>query len=521
MMDLFSNLEVIRRCHENLLAQLSVKVTGWTNDSCVGDLFLEVVKAFKLYRYYVNNYSLSEATLLALRNKNAAFQKFIARVEFTSAFFNLGLPSLMITPVQRLPRYVLLLRDMLSATPECHPDYAPLSEALEKMKDLAQYVNKRKTEADNQSECATQFEKIAGFSDPSPSTFRRRRAVRNGACSVDQQTRYLFLYTDMVVVAKTKGKDKYTHVETLMLRAGTLQQLDVAIGKKGRAPPILLVFPEGKRTFEFATQAERDDWASDVAHCVQEEQQFWLFVGEEQTSFIDNSAQYIEAQNAKNEQKRLDVLHRLCESQEEFVASLNRVCDLLVFPLFQSVAGPTPLLKQDQCDSICSNMVSLLQHHAALSVKLTEREKCFAQHGTITDIFEETKHVTAVMVLYFYCHAQQLKMLDHCLGTNQPFNLWIKDLESKHKVLFRQLLQRPISRITELYMLCAEMLQATARQHPDHEALSGLVDNLAAITEHFTHKETIAQLEAAAATATTFSTLRRPRSNSTGDRNRQ
>ena len=39
----------------------------------------------------------------------------------------------LITPVQRIPRYILLLKDIIKKTPEDHPDYPQLVQAEEKM----------------------------------------------------------------------------------------------------------------------------------------------------------------------------------------------------------------------------------------------------------------------------------------------------------------------------------------------------------------------------------------------------
>ena len=35
-----------------------------------------------------------------------------------------GLDSYLITPIQRIPRYVMLLQEMLKVTPTHHPDFA-------------------------------------------------------------------------------------------------------------------------------------------------------------------------------------------------------------------------------------------------------------------------------------------------------------------------------------------------------------------------------------------------------------
>ena len=54
----------------------------------------------------------------------------------------------LITPIQRIPRYVLLLRDLFKHTPTSHPDYIDLAVACEKMEELASLVNRRKMESD-------------------------------------------------------------------------------------------------------------------------------------------------------------------------------------------------------------------------------------------------------------------------------------------------------------------------------------------------------------------------------------
>ena len=41
-----------------------------------------------------------------------------------------GIYALLITPIQRVPRYVLLLKELIKHTPATHPDHADLKKAL-------------------------------------------------------------------------------------------------------------------------------------------------------------------------------------------------------------------------------------------------------------------------------------------------------------------------------------------------------------------------------------------------------
>lgn len=55
----------------------------------------------------------------------------------------------LIMPIQRIPRYVLLLNDLCKHTKKSHLDFSDLRKALLKMKEVAGYVNEHKRDAEN------------------------------------------------------------------------------------------------------------------------------------------------------------------------------------------------------------------------------------------------------------------------------------------------------------------------------------------------------------------------------------
>ena len=55
----------------------------------------------------------------------------------------LSFESCLIVPVQRIPRYQLLIQDLLKYTEETHQDYPQLVQAVEKIKKIGDYVNER------------------------------------------------------------------------------------------------------------------------------------------------------------------------------------------------------------------------------------------------------------------------------------------------------------------------------------------------------------------------------------------
>ena len=70
---------------------------------------------------------------------------------------NLNLPSFLICPVQRVPRYVLLFKDLVKFTENGHPDFGTIKEALQKVTHLAEDINSKKAVANDLKKLQTLF----------------------------------------------------------------------------------------------------------------------------------------------------------------------------------------------------------------------------------------------------------------------------------------------------------------------------------------------------------------------------
>lgn len=80
--------------------------------------------------------------------------------------------------VQRIPRYILLLSDLLKNTPKGglihplpdyvdHPDYQQTTIALQKTQEIAHYVNEEKRRAENISRVVTIQDSLIGLDEVS------------------------------------------------------------------------------------------------------------------------------------------------------------------------------------------------------------------------------------------------------------------------------------------------------------------------------------------------------------------
>eukprot|EP01117_Protostelium_nocturnum_P003411 TRINITY_DN1442_c0_g1_i1.p1 TRINITY_DN1442_c0_g1~~TRINITY_DN1442_c0_g1_i1.p1 ORF type:complete len:806 (+),score=343.01 TRINITY_DN1442_c0_g1_i1:243-2660(+) len=146
---IFSDLEMIYSFNSTLLAELTPIVEKWNAGQCLGNIFLKIMDYLKLYSGFIQNFNHSLDTIHGIR-KNKAWEKFLVDVKLANPDLNrLDLPSLLIMPVQRVPRYNLLLKDLLKHTWKDHPDYKPLEEATERIDQVAALLNDKKAEAES------------------------------------------------------------------------------------------------------------------------------------------------------------------------------------------------------------------------------------------------------------------------------------------------------------------------------------------------------------------------------------
>lgn len=110
----------------------------------MGKELLPFIPYLKLYQDYLNVYEEMNSTMRVLRSKkNSAFVKYLCTQERTD---NFTLESYLIEPVQRLPRYQLLLHEIVKHTEESHEDFCNLQQCLSEIGKLNAINNLKITE---------------------------------------------------------------------------------------------------------------------------------------------------------------------------------------------------------------------------------------------------------------------------------------------------------------------------------------------------------------------------------------
>ncbi|KAI9138179.1 Dbl homology domain-containing protein [Paraphysoderma sedebokerense] len=178
----FSNIRSILQFHQDYFYKGLQKVTDLAEQS-IGKVFVEHGAFFKMYSVYINNFDKANSELekwVAKRKKLKAFMQKCATHPLHTQF---TIQSYLILPIQRIPRYRLLLQDLLDHTKESHPDYGNLVRALEEVEKRAKEINESKRNHDLAHKIVQIQSRIKG-TFKAPLVQPHRRLIREGTLKV-------------------------------------------------------------------------------------------------------------------------------------------------------------------------------------------------------------------------------------------------------------------------------------------------------------------------------------------------
>ena len=200
---LSSNLHQIAQLNARFLSDIQERVEAWSEETCLGSLFLEFAHFFKMYTHYVGNHDQAVMVLQQLEG-NARWRDFLAEAMKKPRVRQLPLSSFLIMPIQRVPRYKLLLQELLKHTSPTHPDYASLQQALVLVSAVAAHINDSVRANENRAKVREIQSMFIGANFVSPS----RRFIRSGnlikQCRNGVKTYLFVLFNDLLVYA-SKG----------------------------------------------------------------------------------------------------------------------------------------------------------------------------------------------------------------------------------------------------------------------------------------------------------------------------
>lgn len=178
----------------------------------VGDLLAPIAPFLKMYSLFMQNFSQSMQSIETERRANERFRRFLAdanqktHAEHQRAMA-LGLEAQLLTIVQRVPRYKLLLHGLLAHTPEWHRDYALLHQSYTVVDHTASYINEHMRQHELTLTALELQRTLLGLKEPL--VVPGRRLLKYGTLlktrRKDIQPRRFYLFSDCLVVSSASA----------------------------------------------------------------------------------------------------------------------------------------------------------------------------------------------------------------------------------------------------------------------------------------------------------------------------
>ncbi|KAF5929664.1 hypothetical protein HPG69_002386 [Diceros bicornis minor] len=200
---IFSNISSIYLFHAQFfLPELQRRLDDWSATPRIGDVIQKLAPFLKMYSEYVKNFQRAAELLATWTDKSPPFQEVITRIQSSEASGSLTLQHHMLEPVQRIPRYELLLKEYVQKLPAEAADRADAQKALDMIFSAAQHSNAAITEMERLQELWEVYQRLGledDIVDPSNTLLREGPVFKISFRRSDPMERYLFLFNNMLL----------------------------------------------------------------------------------------------------------------------------------------------------------------------------------------------------------------------------------------------------------------------------------------------------------------------------------
>ena len=234
---MFANIRSMYRFHkQDLLPSLQDRMKKWKEqkekfsrehsldnewpDQKIGDIFVKQAPFLKMYSDYIENFDNAMNTIDKHKKKNKKFAAIMQEIQLLPELNRLSLQHHMLSPVQRIPRYKLLLEDYIKRLPENSSDLENAKKGLALVEEAASHSNDTMKRIERLKKIMDVQELLGGTIDLSSPT---REFVKEGKVSktsaskggdtlkdtlIKDTDRYIFLFNDVLLLCSTNSLTK-------------------------------------------------------------------------------------------------------------------------------------------------------------------------------------------------------------------------------------------------------------------------------------------------------------------------
>nr|XP_013055842.2 FYVE, RhoGEF and PH domain-containing protein 2 isoform X8 [Anser cygnoides] len=205
---IFSNISSIYQFHAKFfLPELQKRMEDWSSHPRIGDVIQKLAPFLKMYGEYVKNFNKAMELITVWTEKSLPFQELIADIQKRKVCANLTLQHHMLEPVQRIPRYELLLKDYVQKLPPESPDWHDAEKALEMIFMVAKHSNSAIAEMERLQNLWEVYQRLGledDIVDPSNELIKEGPVQKISTRNNSTSEKYLFLFNNMLLYCVPK-----------------------------------------------------------------------------------------------------------------------------------------------------------------------------------------------------------------------------------------------------------------------------------------------------------------------------
>nr|XP_020659482.1 FYVE, RhoGEF and PH domain-containing protein 3 isoform X3 [Pogona vitticeps] len=274
---IFSNISSIYRFHEQfLLPELKTRIMEeWNTNPRLGDILQKLAPFLKMYGEYVKNFDRAMDLVNTWMQRSSPFKDIIQNVQKQEICGNLTLQHHMLEPVQRIPRYELLLKDYLKKLPGESPDRKDAEKSLELISTAANHSNAAIRKMEKMHKLLEVYERLGGEEDivnPANELIKEGHIQKLSAKNGTAQDRYLFLFNSMVLYCVPKLRligQKFSVREKIDIAGLQVQE----IVKQNVAHTFSITGKKRSLELQARTEEEKKEWIQVIQATIEKHKQ--------------------------------------------------------------------------------------------------------------------------------------------------------------------------------------------------------------------------------------------------------
>ncbi|XP_054911694.1 FYVE, RhoGEF and PH domain-containing protein 4-like isoform X2 [Poeciliopsis prolifica] len=268
--NIFSNISSIYSFHSQfLLPDLENCIMHWHESPGLGKALLQHAPFLRMYADYIRNFDRAIELIRTWTERSSPFRNIIHDIQSQELCGNLTLQHHMLEPVQRVPRYEMLLKDYLKKLPEDDPDYELANKSLEAISMAAIHSNSAVHKAENLKRLLEIYEMVGEEEvvNPANEFLKEGRLLKLAARNTSAMERHLFLFNNFLLCCCAKFSlvgQRFTvrcriGVDGMQTQQTTNEDHSYTFQVSGKEKTLEL---------QASSEQERDDWIKAIQEAI-------------------------------------------------------------------------------------------------------------------------------------------------------------------------------------------------------------------------------------------------------------